>query len=315
MLLQQSASVLLSRSSSSRLSGAAAFGRLSLEGLRSPSPASVAGEARRLVQPQQVRSSASASETSTMSLRHIPEKSLHVSTPTWWLESRFHFSFAEYYNPKNQQFGVLRVLNDDLVKPRAGFGTHSHRDMEIVTYVIDGKLTHKDSMGTAESLGRGSVQYMSAGTGVTHSEMNDEDEMLHFLQIWILPKTRGLTPNYGSRVWSKEERHNKLQQLVTGFSKLESNDEDAHSGVIPIHQDANFYVSEADPGLSQSFTLERKRQGYLVNIEGSLSVNGTRLAARDGIEIKGAKDSESQVELKADDEQGAHFLLIDMPLA
>lgn len=249
-----------------------------------------------------------------MTLRHIPEKDLHVSTPTWWLESRFHFSFAEYYNPKNQQFGVLRVLNDDLVKPRAGFGTHSHRDMEIVTYVIDGKLTHKDSMGTAESLGRGSVQYMSAGKGVTHSEMNDEDETLHFLQIWILPKSRGLTPNYGSRVWSKKERHNKLQHLVTGFSKSESN-EDAHSGVIPIHQDANFYVSEADAGFSQTFQLQPKRQAYLVNIEGSVSVNGTKVAARDGIEIRGTKDSEVQVELKADETHGAHFLMIDMPLA
>ncbi|CAM6118823.1 unnamed protein product [Calypogeia fissa] len=313
MLLQQSASGVL-RSSSSRLSSAASagFGKLSLGCRRVNTTAAkgLPGRSHLL----QVRSSSSASDTSTMSLRHIPEKSLHVSTPTWWLESRFHFSFAEYYNPKNQQFGVLRVLNDDLVKPRSGFGTHPHRDMEIVTYVIDGKLTHKDSMGTAESLGRGAVQYMSAGTGVTHSEMNNHDDMLHFLQIWIVPKARGLTPNYGSRVWSKEERHNKLQHLVTDFDKFESK-EDAHSGVIPIHQDANFYVSEADPGFSQTFTLQKKRQGYLVNIEGSLSINGTQLGARDAVEIRGVEDSEIPLELKADDKEGAHFLLIEMPLA
>lgn len=112
-----------------------------------------------------------------LEFRHIPHGGLYVSTPTWWLESRFHFSFAEYFNPANHDFGVLRVLNDDLVQPKSGFGRHPHRDMEILTYVVDGFLTHKDSMGSEESLGRGSVQYMSAGTGVTHSEMNNSDQL------------------------------------------------------------------------------------------------------------------------------------------
>ncbi|KAL3693211.1 hypothetical protein R1sor_006862 [Riccia sorocarpa] len=257
---------------------------------------------------------ASASlESSDMSLKHIPAKNLTVSTPTSWLESRFHFSFAEYYNPANTEFGVLRVLNDDLVKPRKGFGTHPHRDMEICTYVVDGKLTHKDSMGTAESLGRGSVQYMSAGTGVTHSEMNDDNELLRFLQIWIKPNARGLKPNYGSRVWRKEDRHNQLQHVVTDFKKLECA-EDQHTGVIPIHQDVNMYVSEADQGVSQTFTLQKKRQAYLVCIEGNLSVNGTNMSARDAMEVRGKKDSEFQLELKADT-SGAHFFMIEMALA
>ncbi|KAL2634424.1 hypothetical protein R1flu_005903 [Riccia fluitans] len=251
--------------------------------------------------------------SSNMSLRHIPAKNLKVSTPTWWLESRFHFSFAEYYNPANTEFGVLRVLNDDLVKPHAGFGTHPHRDMEICTYIVDGKLTHKDSMGTAESLGRGSVQYMSAGTGVTHSEMNNDSELLRFLQIWIKPNARGLKPNYGSRVWKKEDRKNQLQHLVTDFKKLECS-EDQHTGVIPIHQDVNMYASEADPGVSQTFTLQKKRQAYLVCIEGSLLVNQTNMSTRDAMEIRGNKDSEYQVELKADDTTGAHFFFIEMAL-
>lgn len=249
---------------------------------------------------------------SNMSLKLIPKKSLHVSTPTWWLESRFHFSFAEYFNPANQEFGVLRVLNDDIVKPRAGFGTHPHRDMEIVTYVVDGQLTHRDSMGTGESLGRGSVQYMSAGRGVTHSEMNDGDKPLKFLQIWIKPDQRGLTPNYGSRVFRREERHNKMHHVVTSFNRLGSI-VDVGKGVIPIHQDANFYVSEMDPGFSQDFMLSSNRQAYMVCIEGGLSVNGTTgMEARDAVEVVAPSGSDFPLQLKADSKHGAHVLLIEM---
>ncbi|KAG6557294.1 hypothetical protein Mapa_001222 [Marchantia paleacea] len=255
-----------------------------------------------------------ASASSSMSLKLIPAKNLRISTPTWWLESRFHFSFAEYYNPANQEFGVLRVLNDDLVKPHSGFGTHPHRDMEIFTYVVDGKLTHKDSMGTAETLGRGSVQYMSAGRGVTHSEMNNGNELLRFLQLWIKPNAKELTPNYGSRVWKKEDRYNQLQHLVTDINKLECS-EDQHTGVIPIHQDVNMFVSECEPGFTQTFTLRKKRQVYLVCIEGSLGVNGTNMSIRDAMEIRGLEDSEYQVELKADDTSGAFFLMVEMALA
>ncbi|KAG0608678.1 hypothetical protein M758_8G123800 [Ceratodon purpureus] len=220
-----------------------------------------------------------------MTMRPIPANSLYVSTPTWWLESRFHFSFAEYYNSEKSDFGVLRVLNDDLVKPKAGFGTHSHRDMEIFTYVVDGNLTHKDSIGTSETLERGAVQYMSAGTGIRHSEMNNNDELLRFLQIWIKPERRGLKPNYGSRVFKKEDRHNKIQQVVTDFKKFES-ENDSGEGVIPIHQDCNIYVSEADPAVDQDFVLSKGRQAYLVCIEGKLSVSDlVHLDTRDAVEV------------------------------
>lgn len=256
--------------------------------------------------------SSSYESSSTMSLNLVPGKKLYVSTPTWWLESRFHFSFAEYFNPAKSEFGVLRVLNDDLVQPHSGFGTHPHRDMEIITYIVDGKLTHKDSMGTAESLGRGCVQYMSAGTGVTHSEMNRTNSLLRFLQIWIKPNARGLPPNYGSRVFSKEDRHNKMQALVTSYANAAEN-QDSGKGVIPIHQDANFYVSEMDPGYEQTFVLGKKRQAYMVCIEGGLDVNGkVTMEGRDAIEIVGSPSKEFNVTFKADPEKGAHFLLIEM---
>jgi redox-sensitive bicupin YhaK (pirin superfamily) len=133
--------------------------------------------------------------------------------PRWtnanWLKSRFHFSFAEYSNPHNLNFGVLRVMNDDLVQPDRGFGAHPHRDVEICTYVVEGSLTHKDSMGTSESLGRGAIQFMTAGSGVTHSEHNlDKENPLRFIQIWINTRKRGLPPNYGSNAGNADARRN-----------------------------------------------------------------------------------------------------------
>eukprot|EP00494_Astrolonche_serrata_P033027 UN33296 len=159
--------------------------------------------------------------SSVSSLKKIAAKNLYVSEPNpiyfgnpanalktdlkklrWtnqnWLKSRFHFSFAEYRDSERSNFGVLRVLNDDLVQPKRGFGEHPHRNMEICTYVVEGELTHKDSMGTAESLGRGSVQFMTAGTGVRHSEKNAGNVPVRFLQMWISPRSSGLKPNYGS---------------------------------------------------------------------------------------------------------------------
>ncbi|GBG81087.1 hypothetical protein CBR_g31644 [Chara braunii] len=254
-----------------------------------------------------------ASKGLQLPLRHIPSSSLHVSTPTWWLESRFHFSFAEYYNPSNQEFGVLRVLNDDLVKPNSGFTTHPHRDMEIFTYILDGLLTHKDSMGSSETLGRGAVQYMSAGTGVRHSEMNHGDEMLRFLQIWIRPNRKGIPPNYGSRSFRKDDRHNKLHHVVTSYGRVGSQ-KDTGSGVIPIHQDANIFVSECDPGVQIQFPLEAQRQAYMVCMEGSLKVNDQlKMEARDAIEVRGHDHEKFNLEVKAGEGPGAHFMVIEMP--
>lgn len=183
--------------------------------------------------------------------------------------------------------------------------------MEIVTYVVDGQLTHKDSMGTAESLGRGSVQYMSAGTGVTHSEMNNGNDLLRFLQIWIKPNARSLKPNYGSRVYRKEERHNKLQHVLTSFDQI--GDKDSGEGVIPIHQDANIYVTEMDAGFSLPFRVEKNRQLYMVCIEGKVEVNDTKaLSARDAMEVVPPKGTVLPLTFKADEKEGAHLLVIDL---
>eukprot|EP01062_Namystynia_karyoxenos_P030228 TRINITY_DN2259_c0_g1_i1.p2 TRINITY_DN2259_c0_g1~~TRINITY_DN2259_c0_g1_i1.p2 ORF type:complete len:299 (+),score=107.98 TRINITY_DN2259_c0_g1_i1:80-898(+) len=177
-----------------------------------------------------------------------------------WLKSRFHFSFAKCSNPRNSQFGVLRVMNDDLVQPRTGFGKHPHRDMEILTYVVDGELTHQDSMGSSESLGRGSVQFMTAGSGLYHSEQNAGDTPCRFVQSWIVPRKRGLKPRYGSTRGDAAARRGQWQRLAgpTG------------SGApIEIAQDAEMLVAEAEAGAELTLTIPQGRQGYLLCVEGA----------------------------------------------
>ena len=149
-----------------------------------------------------------------------------------WLNSHFHFSFAEYYNPGNMNFGVMRVLNDDLIAPHTGFDTHPHHDMEIISYIVDGTLTHADSMGNEHELTRGEVQYMSAGTGVYHSEHNKGDTTTRILQIWILPDRQGHTPNYGELRFDWDARKGKWLHMVS--SK-------AGTAPVKINQDSNFY--------------------------------------------------------------------------
>ena len=188
--------------------------------------------------------------------------------PTWtnknWLKSRFHFSFAEYHSRHNSQFGVLRVMNDDLVQPARGFGTHPHGDMEIATYVVDGALTHKDSMGTAETLGRGAVQFMTAGTGVRHSEHNlDKNAPLRFIQMWIVPRRRGLTPNYGSACTTEEDRKNKFFHLVGDVADVSS-----ATPKVRVNQDVNIHVAEIEPATSTTFSLGADRQAYVLCVEG-----------------------------------------------
>jgi len=165
------------------------------------------------------------------------EKNSQHWTNENWLKSRFHFSFAEYSAAGNQRFGVLRVMNDDLVQPDRGFGTHPHNNMEIVTYIINGELTHKDSMGTCETLGRSSVQFMTAGTGVQHSEFNlNKTNPLRFIQMWIDPRQRGLKPNYGSMIGNEENIKNKIGHLVSDVN---------HNIQTPVkvNQDVNIFVS------------------------------------------------------------------------
>ena len=207
-------------------------------------------------------------------LKKLPKENMGKSN-LGWLESRFHFSFAEYRNPNNINFGVLRVLNDDIVHPESGFDTHPHANMEIISYVVNGEITHKDSMGNSEVLRRGEVQYLSAGDGIYHSEHNlHKSDDLRLLQIWILPPQAGLPRLYGSFKFKEEQRDNKLLKIVSSL------DGDSK---IKIYQDINIYVSEFDKKLE--YKIEKNRQVYFVQIEGKAEVNGTILENGDAMEI------------------------------
>jgi redox-sensitive bicupin YhaK (pirin superfamily) len=222
-----------------------------------------------------------------------------------WLKSRFHFSFAEYSRgPSN--FGVLRVMNDDLVQADRGFGTHPHRDMEILTFMVRGALTHKDSMGTEETLGRGAIQFMTAGTGIRHEEHNlDKQNDLRFVQCWVVPRRRGLPPNYGSTPSSESaaaERRDKWAHLAS----------DAESPVqtpVKIQQDCNVYVTELTPGtVSAPFTLESSRQAYMLCVEGEVAISEhEQVRQHDGVELRGPLS----LELKAGS-IGSMILLFEM---
>eukprot|EP00879_Flechtneria_rotunda_P001327 GHRR01001477.1.p1 GENE.GHRR01001477.1~~GHRR01001477.1.p1 ORF type:complete len:215 (+),score=56.36 GHRR01001477.1:905-1549(+) len=207
-------------------------------------------------------------------------------------------------------FGALRVVNDDLVKPHAGFGAHPHRDAEIFSYVLNGQLTHQDSMGSRESLPRGCVQYMSAGTGVSHSEMNDHDETCRFLQVWIMPDKRGHKPNYGSSQYEPTDRHNKLLQVLSGTSAAPSWPSIHRNGCISLHQDANVFVSESDAGKEYELELGPKRQAYLLCMEGSMQVNDEKLQMRDAAAVK--SDDRRSTLVKLATQQGAHFMVIEL---
>lgn len=228
-------------------------------------------------------------------IRHIPFASLYLADHGW-LKSRFHFSFAEYRNPDNMHYGPLRVMNDDIIEGGQGFSLHPHENMEIISYVISGELTHEDSMGNRESLGRGGVQYMSAGTGVMHSEMNEGNEAVHLIQTWILPAKKGLEPKYGSMLFKKSERHNRWLHLV--------GPEDSEAS-IHIYQDANMYVSEIDSGQSLPFKLQKGRRLYLKVMEGRGNINGNMFLSGDAAEVEGES-------LVAEAITDLHLLLVEM---
>ena len=191
-----------------------------------------------------------------------------------WLKSLFHFSFADYYNPERMGFGALRVVNDDLVAPGAGFEMHPHRDMEIISYVIDGSLTHGDSLGNKNAISRGHIQYMSAGTGIMHSEHNRGNETLRFLQIWLKPDIKGLTPKYGDYGFKPEQRKNQLLQMVSPVSG---------TAPVRINTDANLYTIELDAGRSLEFPVLAGRQAYLVQVEGKAEINAIPLLPKDAL--------------------------------
>lgn len=193
-----------------------------------------------------------------------------------WLTSWFHFSFAEYWDPDNVHFGALRVVNDDLIAPHAGFDSHPHKDMEILTYVVDGALTHKDSLQNNRTLWRGEVQYLSAGTGIQHSERNEADAPLRLLQIWIFPDSTGCEPRYQDFPFPWSARVNRLLHIASGENGC---------APIKIRQDLNIYATELSAGNALELKLEEGRQAYIIIIEGEAELCGDLLRERDAAEI------------------------------
>jgi redox-sensitive bicupin YhaK (pirin superfamily) len=217
-----------------------------------------------------------------------------------WLDTHFSFSFADYYDPENMGFRDLRVINEDRVSAGRGFGMHPHRDMEILTYIIDGELSHRDSMGRGATIKRNDVQRMSAGTGIMHSEVNQSDKPVHLLQIWILPEAEGLKPSYEDQTFGPEEKQNRLRLIAS---------HDGREGSTRINQDASVYASVLDSGKSLELELKPGRQAWAQLISGELDINGKRLAKGDGAAISG----EAALRIASKSGNGpAEFLLFDL---
>jgi len=194
-----------------------------------------------------------------------------------WLDSYHSFSFADYFDPKRIEFGPLRVINEDRVAPGAGFGTHAHRDMEIISYVLSGELEHRDSIGNGSAIRPGDVQRMSAGSGIRHSEFNPSaTEGLHFLQIWIKPNVLGIEPSYEEKRYSDREKQGRLLLIASP---------NGTRGSVRIHQDAFVYAGRFDGDESAKLELAPARRGYVHVVRGSVNVNGVQLAGGDALEI------------------------------
>jgi redox-sensitive bicupin YhaK (pirin superfamily) len=215
-----------------------------------------------------------------------------------WLDTYHTFSFDQYYDPAHMHFRSLRVINEDRVQPGQGFPTHSHRDMEIITYILSGALEHRDSMGNGSIIRPGDVQRMSAGTGVSHSEFNPSDtESVHLLQIWILPERRDLPPSYEEKAFSEEERRGQLRLIAAN---------DGREGPVTIHQDAQVYVATLDAGQTVFHSLSEGRYAWLQVARGTISLNDAELKQGDG----GAVRDESELKITAHDQ--AEVLLFDL---
>ena len=217
-----------------------------------------------------------------------------------WLDSWHSFSFADYRDDKHVHWGPLRVINEDRVQPGEGFGTHSHRDMEIISYVLDGSLGHKDSMGNAENIVPGEVQRLSAGTGITHSEFNySADGTTHFLQIWINPKVTGVKPGYAQKTFSEADKRGRLRLVVS---------EDGAEGSVSIHQDAKMYAGLFDGDENARLDLAPGRLGYVHLVKGRAVVNGQSLEAGDALRYK------DEALVRIEQGQGAEVLVFDLPV-
>ena len=214
-----------------------------------------------------------------------------------WLDSYHSFSFADYYDPQHMGFGPLRVINEDRVQAGAGFGTHGHRDMEIISYVLDGALAHKDSMGNGSTIVPGDVQRMSAGRGVMHSEFNENKAgVTHFLQIWIEPAERGIAPSYEQKNFQPQDKRGRLRLIASP---------DSAEGSVKIHQDARVYAGLFDGAERAAHTLQPGRRAYVHVARGKLTVNGQRLSAGDAL-----KTDEPIVIAEG---EGAEVLVFDLP--
>ena len=215
-----------------------------------------------------------------------------------WLDSFHSFSFAGYHDPDHMGFGALRVINEDRVQPGQGFGTHSHRDMEIISYVLEGGLAHKDSMGNGSVIRRGDVQRMSAGTGVSHSEFNASDrDPVHFLQIWIEPSVRSVKPSYEEKKFDDASKRGNLRLIASP---------DGRDGSVTIHQDANLYAALVDGADALAFEQKPGRMTYVHVIKGEVEVNGQPLSGGDAIKIAG----ESRIRIA--NARSAEVMLFDL---
>jgi quercetin 2,3-dioxygenase len=231
----------------------------------------------------------------------------HLDTD--WLSTNWHFSFYTYHDPNNMNFGPLRVFNDDTVAPAGGFPLHSHREMEIVTYIIDGALEHKDNMGNTGVIRPGEIQRMSAGTGIRHSEYNpSEKDPVHLIQLWIMPATQHLRPSWEQKSFCLSDRSGRLLPIAVPAGK----NGNTSSTTVQIHQDATIYTSLLAQGQSVTHKLGQGRRAYIFVIKGNLKLNGEMLAAGDQARVS----NEGELQLSAVSSSvaiAADFLLLDLP--
>ena len=215
-----------------------------------------------------------------------------------WLDTQHTFSFGEYYDPRNMGFRTLRVINEDHVRAGHGFPTHPHRDMEIITYVLEGALEHKDSMGNGTVILPGEVQRMSAGTGIRHSEKNHSEEQdVHLLQIWIIPEVQGLTPSYEQKMFAADEKRGRLRLIASN---------DGRDGSVTVHQDANLYAALLAPGEEVTHQLAPGRHAWAQVARGTLELNGQLLQQGDGAAASG------ETELRIAGRDASEILLFDL---
>jgi quercetin 2,3-dioxygenase len=223
------------------------------------------------------------------------------NTDVDWLSSYWHFSFDHYQDPEKMNFGPLRVFNDDIIQPGTGFGLHPHRDMEIVTYVIDGQLEHQDNQGNRGVIQPGEIQRMTAGTGILHSEHNhSKQKPLRLVQLWIFANKRGLEPSWEQKQFEKAQRQDRLLPVIVPENASDG-------GALHIHQDASIYISSLSKGAKVEHALAPGRKAYLFVIEGDANVNGNKMTTRDSARI----ESERKIEISAT--APAELILLDLP--